>query len=253
MRLKAKLQNQVTKRLFSPQRRDAKRRKAEAARQSGGRPHMVEYFHEAGDPYSHLMLSLLPEFVQRYEIELKVHIVGPPPDWAAPDRSRLETYSRFDAERLAGRMGVAFKDLGRQPDPQHVARANAAFIAAADAGTFLEQARAISDALWAGQSLEATTASDATESKLEAASARREKLGHYLGATMFYEGEWYWGPDRLHHLETRLGALGAARSEDHSGVLFAPPHVPSNDATVSKPGKALHWYLSFRCSCSAIT
>jgi len=26
----------------------------------------------------------------------------------------------------------------------------------------------------------------------------RQRLGHYLGATIYFEGEWYWGIDRLH-------------------------------------------------------
>lgn len=32
----------------------------------------------------------------------------------------------------------------------------------------------------------------------------RRKLGHYLGATFHFEGEWYWGLDRLDYLEERL-------------------------------------------------
>ena len=28
----------------------------------------------------------------------------------------------------------------------------------------------------------------------------RNKLGHYSGAMFYYEGEWYWGVDRLYHL-----------------------------------------------------
>lgn len=246
MRLKAKLQNQVTKRLFSPQRRDSKRRKAEAARRSSGRPHEVEYFHEAGDPYSHLMLSLLPDFARQYEVELRVHIVGPPPDWAAPDRMRLEAYSRFDAERLAGRIGLSFKDPGQQPDPQQIFRANAAFLDAVEAGDFLERALGISEALWSGGEIESASDSNAINARLDSATARRDQLGHYLGATIYYEGEWYWGPDRLHHLETRLKALGAARSQVQTGLLFAPPQVPSGKAARSSPATELHWYLSFR-------
>ena len=245
MRLKAKLQNQVAKRLFSPKRRDAKRRKAEAARQSSGRQHQIEYFHEAGDPYSHLMLGLLPDFAKRYEVDLKVHIVAPPPDWAAPDRTRLETYSRFDAARLAGRMGTDFSDLGQQPDPAQIERANAAFLAAIDAGTFLETAPAISAAMWSGRTIE-TGETASVPVRLEAASARRNALGHYLGATLFYEGEWYWGPDRLHHLETRLQGLEATRGPNPSDVLFAPPQVPAGGAVPAKTALELHWYLSFR-------
>ena len=36
--------------------------------------------------------------------------------------------------------------------------------------------------------------------------ARRLELGHYLGATFHYDGNWFWGPDRLHYLEAALAA-----------------------------------------------
>ena len=36
----------------------------------------------------------------------------------------------------------------------------------------------------------------------------RKRLGHYLGATFYFEGEWYWGIDRLHYLERRLTDAG---------------------------------------------
>ena len=115
MGLGAIIKNRVTRRLFSPARRDALRLKAENERQSAGAPHVVEYFHEAGDPYSHLMVQLLPEVLRRYDVELVTHLVAPPPDWAAPDRERLETYSRFDAARLAARANLQFTNPGRQP------------------------------------------------------------------------------------------------------------------------------------------
>ncbi|WP_291843449.1 DsbA family protein [Maricaulis sp.] len=40
---------------------------------------------------------------------------------------------------------------------------------------------------------------------LEAGNALRNRLGHYGSAMTWFEGEWYWGIDRLHHLECRLG------------------------------------------------
>jgi 2-hydroxychromene-2-carboxylate isomerase len=42
-----------------------------------------------------------------------------------------------------------------------------------------------------------------------------------LGATFYFAGEWYWGIDRLHHLERRLQALGLAR-HGVEGLMFAP-------------------------------
>jgi 2-hydroxychromene-2-carboxylate isomerase len=48
-----------------------------------------------------------------------------------------------------------------------------------------------------------------------------------------YEGEWYWGIDRLHYLEARLGSLGARRPDAPAGpsaVLTrrAPPSIGGN-------------------------
>ena len=47
------------------------------------------------------------------------------------------------------------------------------------------------------------------------ADARRKKLGHYLGGTLYYGGEWYWGLDRLHYLEKRL--MGMELRDDGNG------------------------------------
>ena len=247
MGLKATVQNQVAKRLFSLQRRDAKRRKAEQVRQAQDAPHVVEYFHEAGDPYSHLMTQVLSEFCRRYDVELKVHIVAPPPDWAAPDRERLETYARMDAERLADRAKLMFSDPGSQPSQGHIEAANAALLSAAQDGTFLQKATEIGHALWIGQNSESPIEQIAEVTQaLKQARQAREAQGHYLGATLFYGGEWYWGVDRLHYLERRLKDLGAAREADLPPI-FPPPSAPTRVKPLSASVRPeLHWYLSFR-------
>ncbi len=87
-----------------------RRRDTEKARQRNGDPHRVDAFIDPADPYSHLLLHLLPAFVDRYDIELKYWLVGPPADDAAPDRPRLVDWSRRDAAMLAERAGLS-------PDP----------------------------------------------------------------------------------------------------------------------------------------
>lgn len=253
MGLRALVQNKVTRALFSPERRDSKRRKAERARVASKSPHRVEYFHEAGDPYSHLMAQILPDFCQRYEIELEVHIVAPPPDWAAPDRVRLQTYSRVDAARLAKRAGLLFSDPGEQPSELEIEAANRALIAAVEADAFLISAVEIGQRLWTGQmtSTEEGRESDVAPA-LQAGAGRRDALGHYLGGTLYYAGEWYWGPDRLHHLERRLQALGAARSPERD-LIYPPANAPTGRAhSTLTPKPELHWYLSFRSPYTAI-
>lgn len=87
----------------------------------------------------------------------------------------------------------------------------------------------------------------------EEADGLRKKLGHYLGATLYYGGEWYWGLDRLHYLETRLAALGLAKP-DVNGVIFDPPRIANTSAPIKlEPTPVIHFYYSFRSPYSAIS
>lgn len=77
---------------------------------------------------------------------------------------------------------------------------------------------------------------DTSATALSAGAARRRRLGHYQGAMFHFEGEWYWGIDRLHHLERRLGV---------DAPLFAPAPLrfaPSTPDT--RP--VIHFYCSLR-------
>ena len=74
---------------------------------------------------------------------------------------------------------------------------------------------------------------DAARAAVEAGNTERERRGHYLGATFAYGGEWYWGVDRLHHLERRLIALGARRAGTGSALLAARPDATREPLAVS--------------------
>ena len=93
-------------------------------RLAGAWPHQVHYFHQVDDPYSALVAGTLPQFVARYDIDVVAHVVGPPPDSAAPEREKLMAYSRKDARLLAGHWNLAFEEAGAQPPEQAVAARN---------------------------------------------------------------------------------------------------------------------------------
>lgn len=246
MGVKAFIQNKVAKRLFSVERRNAKRAKVERERQANKAPHLVEYFHEVGDPYSHLMVQVLPEFCRRFDVQLKINLVAPPPDWAAPEREKLETYARLDAARLAARAGLKFTDPGQQPAPEHIQSANAALSTALSEDVFFERAESIGAQLWSNQAITSTDAQSVSAAVLEAGDELRDEKGHYLGATLLYGGEWYWGIDRLHYLEARLADLGATNG-DAQPPIFSPPNLALDRAQRSPSDRPeIHWYLSFR-------
>jgi 2-hydroxychromene-2-carboxylate isomerase len=71
-----------------------------------------------------------------------------------------------------------------------------------------------------------------------------------LGATFYYAGEWYWGIDRLHHLERRLQTLGLAQ-HGVEGLMFAPDEdLQEAQITVSPP--PIDFFFSLRSPYTAI-
>lgn len=257
MSAKALIGSVVTTLITSPMLRDGRRSIAGLKRRMSGAPARVHYFHQTDDPYSHLMLQALPALLARYRIELLLHVVPVPTAAAAPDRQRLETWSRRDAVVLANAVGLKYADPLQQPEATINALADQALVAAFASKIAsqenLSKAQAISTALWRADSaaLEkfATASAEETSASLAAAALLRQALGHYLGGTLCFEGEWYWGIDRLHYLEQRLRAAGLANDATRDTRLrliaqvpgISCMHRPSNNA---KPD--LHFFLSFR-------
>jgi 2-hydroxychromene-2-carboxylate isomerase len=248
MSLKTVIASRVANYLVSDSRLQKARGRAERARQAARQPHRIEYFHQTDDPYSHLMVQVLPRIVERYDVEIVPRLVGPPPDWAAPEHERLVEYSRVDAARLARRAGLVFEDPGSQPDASLIAAAECNLAGAIRAESFLSQAGELSRAVWTGDRAGISTATGADPDPCKAdGDARREQLGHYLGGTLYYGGEWYWSVDRLHHLEDRLLSLGAGKADHPVEPIYTQPRIPAGNARPAE-GTApdLHFYLSFR-------
>jgi len=260
MSLKSLLMPAISQRLLSRERLLKRRTKLERTRVSRDARHQVHYFHQVDDPYSALAATILPQFLARYDMEVVPHVVGPPPDSAAPERAKLIAYSRRDAQRVARHWGLEFHDAGMQPSGLAVQRATGLLIAAVESQRFVQLAGPLSAALWQdpsalsggvlqGVALQAVEPGAAL-THLAASNALRKRLGHYLGAMFFYGGEWYWGLDRLHHLERRLQDLGA-RGPGVQGLMFAPDkdlHDPVK-AAVPEP---VDFFFSLRSPYSAI-
>lgn len=254
MSLKTWLMPAISQHLLSRERLDKARLKAERRRQASGQGHQVHYFHQVDDPYSALVGAVLPELVARYDIELVPHVVGPPPDSAAPEREKLVAYSRHDAERLARHWHLPFVDPGIQPDADSARTATVLLVDAIRRGRFVEEAADLCARLWATPELAGKTVDEparaAAASQVREADALRERLGHYLGGMFFYGGEWYWGIDRLHHLERRLQDLGA-QSPGVQGALFPPVADLTEPVQLDDP-QTIDFHFSLRSPYSAI-
>jgi len=253
MSLKSIFMPALTSWWLSPARLGRQRAAAERSRKARGARHTVHYFHQVDDPYSALMVQCLPRLTARYDLDLQAHLVSPPSDAAAPDRERLIAYSRKDAAWLAARHGLDFADHGQQPSPAHLQRLTSQSVQAIEEGQFVARGRELCNLLWKPgfkddayppACLPFAFASDhQVQSHLQASDALRQRWGHYNGGMLYYAGEWYWGIDRLHHLETRLQGLGVARLGT-AGCLFPPEataHWPASPAS-----DTLEFFFSLR-------
>ena len=81
-------------------------------------------------------------------------------------------------------------------------------------------------------------------------NALRKKWGHYLGATLYYEGEWYWGIDRLHHLEDRLNDLGLGQTNFNAHLFPATQYA---HCQITPENTSIDFFFSFRSPYSAIS
>jgi 2-hydroxychromene-2-carboxylate isomerase len=161
-----------------------------------GRKRVLHVFLEAGEPYSQVLQQCLPSLVARYDVTCIEHAVGPPAKEAASQPDLLAQYAATDAIALAAAYGL-------QPP--------------ADPGV-----DDVPDPM-------------PDQAQIARGEALRARLGHYSSAMIWFEGEWYWGVDRLHHLEARLAKPGQA-------PLFAPrPEIG-----VSRETRQLDVFISFR-------
>lgn len=220
------LSSQIMTKMINPQGQIKKRQKAEKHRQANGARHVVEYFHQVEDGYSHLAAQVLGAFAQRYDIELRCHLVAGPSGNNAVEPELLAKLSKYDASFIAPHYGLEAPGANALPDREAIELAESILAASClqkRAGAdFAGLATAVGGALWGSDKAalrrlveqHSCASAQQTEDCLALGNARRAALKHYSGAMFYYAGEWYWGVDRLHYLEKRLADLGADLSPE---------------------------------------
>lgn len=245
---------------ISSERRQARlRAKREAKRRREGRRHVVEYFHQVDDGYSHLAIQVLAKLRRRYDVELVVHVVPALRDDNFPEPDLLREMSRKDAASVAPYYGLDFPETDTLPRQASCFVLAAGILCRLDVDQFATVGATVSDSFWRGDEAAlrrvaddlGTSPADEVRSRLEAGSRRRAELKHYGGAMFWYEGEWYWGVDRLYHLEARLRSLGALREQSLPPI--APrPTIPAVFGSGAKH-MTLEYYPSLRSPYTAVS
>jgi 2-hydroxychromene-2-carboxylate isomerase len=251
------LTSRVMSRISRPTSTEARHAKAEQIRVKAGAPHRVDYFHQVDEGYSDLTAQVLERFAQRYDIELHCHLVRGQEGKNAPEPEMLASLARYEAHLIAPGYGLCFPQRPDPPEPEHVVVAPQ-ILAAQSSEDFPRVVAAVSAALWQGDDAalkrlavaHGSASADAAAAAVSAGTEKRKALRHYSGAMFYYGGEWYWGVDRLYHLEMRLAALGADRSPGES--LIAPRPDMDLAGHTDQGRYTLELYASLRSPYTAV-
>lgn len=236
---------------------EARRTKTEEGRIKAGAPHRVDYFHQVDEAYSDLTAQILVQLAERYDIELHCHLVRGQEGKNAPEPEMLARLARSDAHLIAPGYGLSFPEHPDPPEAEHVAVATR-ILAAQSMADFPPVVAAVSNALWRGDgaaldglaTAHGSASTDAAAAAVAAGTAKRRELRHYSGATFHYGDEWYWGVDRLYHLEMRLASLGADGNPDTP--LIAPRPDADLMGHADQGRYTLELYASLRSPYTAV-
>ncbi|MBW2496874.1 MAG: DsbA family protein [Deltaproteobacteria bacterium] len=246
-RIQTRVRSRVIRVLASRGHLEFERRRAVLARLLRREARVVRYFHQVDDPYSHLVVQRLDELRNAYDLPFSVHLVSKPSPEFQGSPEHFEAWSLRDAQSIADAYGVTL-DASGMPAAAAVRAANSALAPVLEHPDFAKQAFEIGEALWSGHG-PAETNLPPREDVVREGDALRRKLGHYLGGTFYFEGEWFWGIDRIRVLETRLHEEGLGGPDDEPLV---PEPSPASATGLGAEHVVLDYFLSLRSPYTAV-
>ncbi|MDH4042396.1 MAG: DsbA family protein [Gammaproteobacteria bacterium] len=199
--------------------RDLRRRRAEKRRLRSRQPHRATVYLRINDPYSYVLLQVLESLAERFSLEYDFRtVLNLQPDMY-PAPAMWERNAFQDGGYLAALYGLEFPAARPATTPRRDAQLTAQLLHWELQPGYLGNALALFRAYWQDDSAQLPGLLDARvtgnvecyQHHLRANENLLKSSGHYLSGMLRYGGEWYWGLDRLEHLERRLNELGLAR------------------------------------------
>ncbi|REL27732.1 hypothetical protein DXX93_14975 [Thalassotalea euphylliae] len=202
-----------------------------------GQQRTLDVFIKVDDPYSYLLVQVLDNMTTRFDVTLKFHVFIDQDPHMFPQLALWRAHAVKDAGHLAklyhlsAPSGELIEISGDKEAQQNIMAVAQALVNIESSDSFLAQAKILLGALWQGkgtallnqhklkQRLESQPSLSAQQlaqakQKLADNFAALTRKGHYLGAMLYFQGDWYWGIDRLAHLEARLIKLGYFKAVD---------------------------------------
>ena len=237
-------------------------KKGRRQRDKSGRP-VVHYFHGVADPFSALAVQTLTTLSEAYNVDIRCHIASGAQGDYIGDGERFDRWAFQDASDIAGFYGLGWPSSGELSSSSDFADALSALSSAGTTPDFASAARRVFDSV-ASDALGGSKSASESDSRAKitdqcaafergdavaAGNKLRKSWGHYGTGMFYFEGQWYWGLDRLRVLESRLISEGLA--SDDRGVLFPQPSTDQL-SNLKESDVELEYFPSLRSPYTAI-
>ena len=237
-------------------------KKGRRQRDKSGRP-VVHYFHGVADPFSALAVQTLTTLSEAYNVDIRCHIASGAQGDYIGDGERFDRWAFQDASDIAGFYGLGWPSSGESSSSSDFADALSALSSAGTTSDFVSAARRVFDSV-ASDALGGSKSASESDSRAKithqcaafergdavaAGNKLRKSWGHYGTGMFYFEGQWYWGLDRLRVLESRLISEGLA--SDNRGVLFPQPSADQL-SNLKESDVELEYFPSLRSPYTAI-
>lgn len=211
--------------------RNLRRRRAEKRRLANQQEHRITVYLRLNDAHSYLLLQVLEPFAQRYPVSFDFRTVLNLQEDMYPAPTLWQSNAFADGTHLAQLYNLRFPNQPPQASAENTMQLTAQLLHWELQPGYLENALQLFDAYWQGQndSLAKIVDSNISAHKdcyrdhLQANEAQLKQQGHYLSGMLHYGGEWYWGINRLEHLEQRLNEMGLQQDQS-SAIVFDKSH-----------------------------
>ena len=211
----------------------------------------ARFYFRVDDPYSWLLAQQLPDFCRRFNIQIEPKVMLDLPEEMYPEPEMHAQWGLADAPVCAKLHGLRFPANAQLPDRKATFAATRILLNQEGTQGFLSVAQTLCRHLWEGNtdeifSMAAHTGVMDEKQATALLKSRKDNFldeGHYLTGTLYYGGEWYWGPDRLDHLARRLASKqGNTADADQLGSWRSLRLKPASHVR----GETLELFFSFR-------
>lgn len=214
------------------------------------KPRTLDVYFDVSDPWSYLTGQAVQRLIAAYPVELSFHVITPPASDVDPAPQLRSKYAVRDAQLLAGYWDLEFPGK-KDPDSGMLRDIGTVLVRDRPAKEQLAAAMELTGALWTiDRKLLVTLlgkwgqdSHGAVAPIMNTTYAELRKAGHYQGAMIQWNGQWYWGIDRLPYLEA---ALAQDLGVPVANVVHVRPEAERGPEALSDKPLVCDLWFSFR-------